>query len=147
MSTESSHTLVKLPIAKLGASVILACVLCAFAGGAIGTTQGGSMRDGMLTLIAMIPSVGLSPLVLGALPARLAGAWSVPVLGVSMARSLMALSIGLAIYLTMDPSKFVFFLSLLAALLIVMVIEVASVMFLVHEYAPEIPSDVAAEGV
>ncbi len=147
MSNESSSSLVKLPITKLGAAVVLACLLCAFAGGAIGTTQGGSMRDGLLTLIAMIPSVGLSLLVLGALPARLAGAWAVPVLGVSMVRSMMALAIGIAIHFTMEPSKFVFFLSLLAALLIVMVIEVASVLSLVHEHTLEAPSGVAAEGV
>ncbi len=148
MNASSTHPEVKLPIARLGSSAILVCVLCAFVGGLIGTTQsGGSMRDGMLTLIATVPSVGLALLVLGALPPRIPGMWGVIVIGVSMARSLMALAIGLAVYLTMDPSKFVFFLSLLVALMIVLVIEVATVMFLVHEHTPEQSSGLAAEGV
>jgi predicted neutral ceramidase superfamily lipid hydrolase len=146
MNAASTLPEVKLPIAKVGAATILACVACAFAGGAIATTQDGSMRDGLLTLIATIPSVGLSLMVLGFLPARIPGSWGIPVLGVSMARAMMALSFGLAIYIFMDPSKVVFFLSLLAALLIVLIIEVASVMFLVHEHTPA-QSGLAAEGV
>ncbi|MCA9302706.1 MAG: hypothetical protein KC996_01140 [Phycisphaerales bacterium] len=146
MNTQSTANEVRLPIAKLASAALLVCVLGAFAGGSIATTQGGTMRDGMLTLVATIPSVALGLMVLGFLPARIPGMWGVVVLGVSMARSLMALAIGVAVFLTMDPSKFVFFLSLLAVLLIVLVIEVASVMFLVHEHTPA-QTGVAAEGV
>lgn len=146
MSTHSTPNEVKLPIAKLAPAALLVCVLGAFAGGSIATTQDSTMRDGMLTLIASVPSITLGLLVLGFLPPRMPGLWGIVVLGVSMARSLMALALGVAVYLTMDPSKFVFFLSLLAVLLIVLVIEVASVMFLVHEHTPD-HSGVAAEGV
>lgn len=146
MNTQNTPNEVKLPIAKLASAALLVCVLGAFIGGSVATTQNGTMKDGMLTLFATIPSIALGLLVLGFLPARMPGMWGVVVLGVSMARSLMALAIGLAVYLTMEPSKFVFFLSLLAVLLIVLVIEVASVMFLVHEHTPE-HSGVAAEGV
>jgi len=146
MNTPSTPNEVKLPIAKLAWSALLVCVLCALAGGMIGSSQNATMRDGVLTLIATVPSVTLGLLVLGFLPARMPGMWGVVVLGVSMGRSLMALAIGVAVFLTMDPSKYVFFLSLLAVLLIMLIIEVASVMFLVHEHTP-MHSGVAAEGV
>lgn len=129
----SQHTLesTRLPILKMAGLSVLVCVLIGLGGGAVATTRGGEMTDGLLTIAVMFPGVIATLLGLNMLPARPAGMWGVPVLGGTMLRAGIVAVVGLAAYIALEPTKELFVLTLLTSLLAVLAIDVLTVLALV----------------
>lgn len=147
MSSQIEHNeLVRLPAMLIGAISLVCCVLIAFAGGYLGTQRGGVMSDGLNTLIAIVPSVLIPTAILMMLPPKPAGVWAVPVLALTVLRAMIALAIGFAIFMLIEPNKSIFFMTLLASLLVTLSIDVASVLFLIQKHAPAMDAAHESEG-
>jgi len=129
---------------------VVACVVIGFAGGWVGTTKGLPMSDGLWSIGAVLPGIILTLMTLNMLPARSAGLWAVPVLAGTMIRVGIVIVVGFGIFLSFDPSKNVFLLTLLMSVLAVLVIDVMMVLSLiksVEEHSVERASTVlASEG-
>lgn len=145
--SNSMSPLVRLPLIQTGLIALVVCVVCAIVGGLISQSRGGAMSDGVWTLIATIPGVLIPMGILMMMPPKEPGAWSVPVLGGTMVRALTVLTIGMAVYMLIGPAKVVFFLTLLVALMITLVIDVTSVLSLIQRHPSESMSMGDAEGV
>ncbi len=141
---------VRLPILKLAAMSVVACVAIGFGGGWIATTKGLMMSDGLWSIGAVGPGILVTLMVLNALPARSAGLWAVPVLAGTMIRAGIVIVIGFGIFLSFDPSKNIFLMTLLMSVLAVLVIDVMMVLSLiksVEEHSVESASTMlASEG-
>jgi len=122
---------VRLPILKMAAMSVVACVVIGFAGGWIATTKGLAMSDGAWSIGAVLPGIILTLMTLNMLPARSAGLWAVPVLAGTMIRAGLVIVIGFGIFLTFGPSKNIFLMTLLMSVLAVLVIDVMTVLSLV----------------
>ena len=137
MSTPSEHNeLVRLPAMLIGAISLFVCVLIAVAGGYLSTQRGGEMNDGINTLIASVPGVLIPAIILFLIAPKPAGMWAVPVLAMTVVRAMIVLAIGLVVFMTIEPNKTVFFMTLLASLLVTLSIDVASVLYLIQKHAP-----------
>lgn len=136
MPTLDHDNAVRLPAMPTSAVSLACCVGLALIGGMLGVNRGGTMNDGLLTLWATVPGVLIPAAILRAMPAQAPGAWSVPVLGGTMLRALIVLMVGLGLYALAGPSKVVYFLTLLAGLMITLVIDVTSLLMLVSKHAP-----------
>ncbi len=148
MSTQIEHNeLVRLPAMLIGAISLVCCALIAVAGGYLSTQRGGVMSDGLNTLIAVVPGVLIPAAILMFMPPKPAGFWAVPVLALTVLRALIAMGIGLAIFMLIEPNKTVFFMTLLASLLVTLSIDVASVLFLIQKHAPAMDAARESEGV
>lgn len=148
MSTQIEHNeLVRLPAMLIGAISLVCCALIAVAGGYLSTQRGGVMSDGLNTLIAMVPGVLIPTALLMIMPPKPAGVWAVPVLALTVLRAMIAMGIGFAIFMLIEPSKTVFFMTLLASLLVTLSIDVASVLFLIQKHAPAMDAARESEGV
>ncbi|MFG0315168.1 MAG: hypothetical protein ACF8LL_13410 [Phycisphaerales bacterium] len=148
MSTQIEHNeLVRLPAMLIGAISLVCCALIALGGGYLSTQRGGAMSDGLNTLIAMVPGVLIPAAILMIMPPKPAGVWAVPVLALTVLRAMIAMGIGFAIFMLIDPSKTVFFMTLLASLLVTLSIDVASVLFLIQKHAPAMNAARESEGV
>ena len=148
MTTQNEQTeLVQLPIKTIGLLSLLACVVIAISAGYLSTQRGGGMNDGLIALFATIPGVLVIMGILMSLPPKHAGAWSVPVIMGTALRALIVLSIGLAIYFTISPDKFVFFLTLLASLMIALIIDVVAVLSLIQKHTPAMAVAGDSEGI
>lgn len=148
MPTEQDHNdAVRLPAMLIGAISAGVCVLIALGGGYLSSQRGGAMSDGINTLIASIPGVIIASAVLGLMPARAAGLWAIPVLGMGVVRAFVSLALGMGIYALIGPDKAVFFLTLLVSLLAVLGIDVASVLSLISKHAPAEHAAGESEGV
>lgn len=148
MSTQNPHNeMVRLPALLIGAISLVACVLIALAGGALGVQRGSSMGDGLNTLMASVPGVLIPAAALLLLPAREAGLWAVPVLALTVVRAMLVLAIGLAVYTLVGAEKTVFFMTLLASLLVSLSIDVAAVLFVIQKHAPAMDAGRESEGV
>lgn len=148
MTTQPDHNdAVRLPAMPIGAISLVACVLIAMGGGYLSTQRGGAMSDGINTLIASVPGVVIASAVLALLPARAAGLWAVPVLGMGVVRAFVSLAVGMAVYALIGPDKAVFFLTLLVSLLAALSIDVASVLSLISKHAPAMSAAGESEGV
>ncbi len=148
MSTpHDQHGAVRYPAMLIAAVSLGACVLIALGGGYLSAQRGGTMSDGLNTLIALVPGVLIASGVLGAMGSRPAPGWSVPVLAMTMVRAVVVLGVGLAVFMIVSPDKPVFFLTLLASLLVTLGIDVASVLSLIQKH-PLLPSGAGeSEGV
>ena len=122
---------VRLPILKMAAMSVVACVLIGLAGGWAATTKGLAMTDGVWAIGALLPGIILTLMTLNMLPARSAGLWAVPVLAGTMIRAGLVIMIGFGIFLTFGPSKNIFFMTLLMSILAVLVIDVMSLLSLI----------------
>jgi hypothetical protein len=148
MSTPLEHNeMIRFPAMMIGAISMVCCVLIAIAGGYLSTQSSGAMSDGINTLIAMVPGVLVPTIILFLLPAKPAGQWAVPVLAMTVLRAMLALAIGLGVYMIIDPTKTVFFMTLLASLLVTLSIDVASVLYLIQKHAPVNNEACESEGV
>jgi len=148
MSTQSEHNeLVRLPALLIGAISLLCCALIACAGGYLSTQRGGELSDGLNTLIAIVPAVLIPTIILFMMPAKPAGVWAVPVLALTILRAMVAMAIGLVVYTLVGADKTIFFMTLLASLLVTLSIDVASVLFLIQKHAPAISAARESEGV
>lgn len=131
----------------IGAISLAACLLIALTGGYLSTQRGGAMSDGLNTLIASVPGVLIPVGLLIMLPARPAPMWSVPVLGMTMLRAFVVLGIGMGINALIGPDKTVFFLTLLASLLVTLGIDVVSVLSLIQKHPVAMHAMGESEGV
>ena len=148
MSSQIEHNeMVRLPAMLIGAISLVCCVLIAFAGGFLSTQRDGTMSDGLNTLIAIVPGVLIPTAILMMMPPKPAGEWAIPVLGLTVLRAMIALAIGFAIFMLIEPSKAVFFMTLLSSLLVTLSIDVASVLFLIQKHAPATSPTRESEGV
>ena len=138
---------VKLPLIQTGLIAVVVCLLIAVAGGFIAQQRGGVMADGLWSLVATIPGVLIPMGILLAMPPKEAPLWSVPVLAGTMIRALTVLTIGMAIYMIVEPARVVFFLTMLTALMVTLIIDVASVMSLIQKHTPGMTPMVDAEGI
>lgn len=131
----------------IGAISVGACVLIAITGGYLSTQRGGALSDGINTLIASVPGVVIASAVLGLMPARAAGLWAVPVLGMGVVRAIVTLALGMGVFALIGPDKAVFFLTLLVSLLAALGIDVASVLSLISKHTPAEHGAGESEGV
>lgn len=138
---------VRLPAMLIGAISLFACVLVAIAGGYLSTQRGGQMSDGVNTLIAMIPGVLIPLATLSLLGRKPAPMWSVPVLAMTVVRALIAMLIGMGVFALIGPDKTVFFMTLLASLLVTLGIDVASVLSLIQKHPTAMSAVGESEGV
>jgi len=138
---------VKLPLVRTGSIALVVCVVIAFVGGMIAQQRGGVMTDGLWSMLATIPGVLIPMGILLMMPAKTAPEWSVPVLAGTMIRALAVLTIGMAIYIVASPDRIVFFLTMLTALMITLIIDVASVLSLIQKHTPGMTPAVDAEGI
>jgi hypothetical protein len=145
--THSTPNDVKLPAVRIGMLGFVGCVLAAAIGGMLSTQRDGSLNDGLWTLVATIPGVLIPMFILMIMPAKQPGQWGVPVVAGTMIRALVTLTIGLAIYMLIGPAKVVFFLTMLAALMITLVIDVASVLTLIQKHSTSMMPVADAEGI
>lgn len=111
---------------------MVACVVIGIVGGWVATTMGLAMSDGLWSIGAVLPGILVTLMMLNALPARSAGLWAVPVLGGTMVRAGVVIVIGIGIFLSFDPSKNVFLMTLLMSVLAVLVIDVMMVLSLIR---------------
>jgi len=125
---------VKLPVIRTGSIGVFVCVVVAIAGGLIAQQRGGSINDGFWTLVATIPGMLIPMGILSMMPPKPAPAWCVPVLAGTMIRAMTVLTIGLAVYMLISPERVVFFLTMLSALMITLVIDVAAVLSLIQKH-------------
>ncbi|MEZ6164377.1 MAG: hypothetical protein R3B67_08090 [Phycisphaerales bacterium] len=147
MSSQIEHNeMVRLPAMLIGAISLVCCALIAYAGGYLSTQRGGEMSDGFNTLIAIVPGVLIPTAILMMLPPKPAGVWAVPVLALTVLRAMIALAIGFAIFMLIEPNKTIFFMTLLTSLLITLSIDVASVLFLIQKHAPAMDAAHESEG-
>ena len=131
--TDHNHE-VRLPAMLIGAISLVSCVLIAFAGGYLSTQRGGHLSDGVNTLIAMVPALLVPVALLMLLERRPAPMWSVPVIAMTVLRALIALALGMGVYALIGPSKAVFFMTLLASLLVTLGIDVVCVLSLIQKH-------------
>lgn len=138
---------VRLPAMLIGAISLVSCVLIAFAGGYLSTQRDGQMSDGVNTLIPMVPAV-LAPIAILALLGRRPGAmWAVPVLAMTVLRALIALALGMGVFALIGPDKTIFFMTLLASLLVTLGIDVASVLSLIQKHPMAMQAAGESEGI
>ncbi len=130
MITHHTENELRLPTMRIALISLAACAAVAVIGGLLG----GSMNDGLLTLMATVPGVLIPIAMLSLMPARAAGAWGVPVLGGTVIRALVVLTIGLAVFVLLGPARYAFFLTLLAALMIALIVDVASLLMLISKH-------------
>jgi len=109
--------------------------------------RGNQLSDGLWTLLATIPGVLIPMGILSRMPAKHAGEWGVPVLMGTMIRAMVVLTIGIALYMMIDPARVVFFLTLLSALMVVLLIDVVSVLSLIQKHAIGMTPMGDAEGI
>jgi hypothetical protein len=148
MSTQIEHNeLVRLPALLIGAISMVSCALIAGLGGYLSTQRGGDFNDGLNALIAIVPGVLIPTIILFIMPAKPAGVWAVPVLALTILRALLVMAIGLGVYTIVGADKTVFFMTLLASLLVTLSIDVASVLFLIQKHAPAMDAVRESEGV
>lgn len=148
MTTQPDHNdAVRLPAMPIGAISLVACALIALGGGYLSMQRGGAMSDGINTLFASVPGVLIGAGVLAIMPARAAGLWAVPVLGMGVVRAFVSLALGMGVYALIGPDKAVFFLTLLVSLLAALGIDVASVISLISKHAPAMTAAGESEGV
>ena len=147
MSIQTMPNEVKLPLVRTGSIALVVCVLIALIGGMIAQQRGGVMNDGLWSMAATIPGVLIPMGILLAMPAKNAPEWSVPVLAGTMIRALTVLTIGMAIYMIASPDRVVFFLTMLSALMVTLIIDVASVLSLIQKHTPGMTPAVDAEGI
>lgn len=147
MSNQTTPNEVKLPLIRSGLMALVVCVVVAFAGGMISQQRDGVMTDGIWSLLATIPGVLIPIGILLMMPPKQAYEWSVPVLAGTMVRALTVLTIGLVIYKTIEPARVVFFLTMLTALMMTLIIDVASVLSLIQKHTPTLKPVVDAEGI
>lgn len=125
----------------------MVCVLAALVGGYLSLGRGGSMSDGYWTLLATVPGVLIPTMIIAMMPPKPAPMWSVPMLAGTLIRALIVFTIGLAIYVLAGPSKVIFFLTMLSALMITLILDVASVLSLIQKHMPGNMPTVDAEGI
>lgn len=148
MSTQIEHNeLVRLPALLIGAILMVSCALIAGVGGYLSTQRGGDFNDGLNALIAIVPGVLIPTIILFIMPAKPAGVWAVPVLALTILRALLVMAIGLGVYTIVGADKTIFFMTLLASLLVTLSIDVASVLFLIQKHAPAMDAVRESEGV
>jgi len=145
--THSTPNDVKFPAVRIGLIGLVSCAFVAALGSMLSTQRGGLMSDGLWTMVATIPGVLIPMFILMAMPAKQPGQWGVPVVAGTMIRALVTLTIGLAIYMLIGPAKVVFFLTMLAALMITLLIDVASVLTLIQKHSTGIMPVADAEGI
>ncbi len=148
MSTQSEHNeLVRLPALLIGAISMVSCVLISCIGGYLSTQRGGDFSDGLNALIAIVPGVLIPTIILFMMPAQPAGVWAVPVLALTILRALIVMATGLVVHAIIGADKTIFFMTLLASLLVTLSIDVASVLFLIQKHAPAMDAVRESEGV
>lgn len=133
MNDSQSHNTTRLPIPRLAASSVLACLLIAFAGAIIASTQDKPMSSAFWTLAPLLMSVFATLLGLNLLPARPIEQWSIPVLFGTIVRAGFALVFGIILYLVFQPDRFAFFLTLVTALVAVLIIDVFTIVALIRD--------------
>jgi hypothetical protein len=139
--------LVRLPALLIGAISMVSCALIAGLGGYLSTQRGGDFNDGLNAMIAIVPGVLIPTIILFIMPAKPAGVWAVPVLALTILRAMLVMAIGLGVYTIVGADKTVFFMTLLASLLVTLSIDVASVLFLIQKHAPAMNAVRESEGV
>lgn len=122
----------RLPILKMAGLSVLACTMIGIGGGSIASMRGGEMTDGLVAIAVMFPCVIMTLMGLNILPSRPAGMWGVPVLAGTMFRAGMVAFIGFGVYLTLEPTKEPFVLTLLVSLLVTLAVDVLSLMSLIR---------------
>jgi len=142
MSDPTEQPTTPLPALKMTGLGALASLGVALLGGLLG----GAMGDAALTLAPMFVAIPMTTLMLGTLGARPAPAWAAPVLGGTVLRALVALSLGIVVFFVAGPDRFVFFLTLAGALVAVLAIDVALTVSLIHTSAPRPTRGAIAEG-
>lgn len=147
MTIETVANEVKLPLIRTGSIALVCCVVVALAGGLISQQRGDQLTDGLWTLLATIPGVLIPLGILMQMPAKQAGQWGVPVLAGTVIRAMTVMTIGIAIYMLIDPARVVFFLTLLTALMITLLIDVASVLSLIQKHTTGLMPIADAEGI
>lgn len=148
MTTHTDHNEeVRLPAMLIGAISLVSCVLIALAGGYLSTQRGGQMSDGFNTLIAIVPAVLIPLMILAMLGRKPAALWAVPVLAMTVLRAMIAMALGMGVYVLIGPDKTVFFMTLLASLLVTLGIDVASVLSLIQKHPSAIQAVGESEGV
>ncbi len=135
MSTHTTANTVKMPLIQIGSMGLLVCIVIAFSAGMISSNRGDLFSDGLWTLLATVPGVLIPTAILLFMPPKEPGAWSVPVLAGTMIRAMVVLTIGLAIYMLIAPAKVLFFMALLCALMITLIIDVSSVLILIQKHS------------
>jgi hypothetical protein len=135
MTPDAINNEVRLPLIQMGSINVVACILIAIIGGLISQQRGSLMTDGVWSLAATIPGVLIPMGILLVMPPKEAHAWSVPVLAGTMIRALTVLTIGMAIYMIFGPAKVVFFLTMLVALMITLIIDVTFVLSLIQKHS------------
>lgn len=148
MTTPAYDNEMRLPTMLIGSISLVACVLVAIAGGMVSAgREGGSLGDGLSTLIATVPGVLATIGILSIMPAKAPGAWAVPVLGGTMLRALLVLTVALAVYVLLGPDRVVFFLTLLAALMIALIVDVALLVMLISKHQTATGAGGESEGL
>ena len=144
---QSNADEVRLPLMRTGLIAVVVCVVLAVIGGLLSIQRDGAMSDGVWTLLATIPGVLIPIGILSILPPKEPAAWGFPVLAGTIIRAMSVLTIGIAVYVLIDPAKYVFFFTLLTVLMITLAVDVASVLSLIQRHAGGIVPQVHAEGV
>lgn len=148
MTTQHDHNQgVRLPAMLIGAVSLVACVLIAFAGGFFSVQRGGQLSDGVNTLIAIIPAVLIPIMILEVQGHKPAPMWAVPVLAMTVLRALIAFALGIGVFALIGPDKAVFFMTLLASLLVTLGIDVVSVLSLIQKHPLGLQPAGESEGV
>lgn len=142
MTDADQSNATRLPILKMAGLGVSASVLIALVGGVIG----GSLPDALWTLAPMLVSIPATLLMLNALGARPAPAWAAPVLAGTVLRAAVALGIGTALFLGAGLDRYIFFLTLVSALVAVLAIDVALTVAMIHKHAPRDAGGAIAEG-
>lgn len=118
---ETAHN-VTMPMARLVALVTGAWALSAV--GASAVAQFASQRGAWIGAIAALVGVGAGLMIVAVSPARPAAQWSMVQVLSSATRMLLALAVGVGLYLAARPDKGGFFGVLLATLLATLAAEV-----------------------
>jgi len=146
MTTQAMPNAVRLPLIRIGSVDVLGCVLIAVVGGILSQQRGGQMVDGLWTLLATIPGVLIVMGILRLIPPRPSSEWGIPVLAGTLIRAMGTLTIGIAIYIMMGPTRIPFFFTLLGALMATLVIDVSSVLSLINKHTIDDSAIAGAEG-
>jgi hypothetical protein len=147
MSNETMPIAVKLPLIQNGSIGLACCAAIAIVGGLISQQRGGMMSDGLWTLLATVPGVVIPIGILLGMPAKMPGEWGVPVLMGTMIRAMVVLTIGIALFMVIDPARVVFFLTLLSALMVALLVDVVSVLSLIQKHTRGMMPVSDAEGI
>jgi len=147
MTIETMANEVKLPLIRTGSIGVACCVAIALIGGLISQQRGDVFADGLWTLMATIPGVLIPMGILLQMPAKQPGEWGVPVLMGTVIRAMIVMTIGIAIYMTADPARVVFFLTLLTALMATLLVDVVSVLSLIQKHTTGMTPVGDAEGI